>query len=79
MGRGEVQEVKQWLSKRWQGRWEQKTLWAALKKRERELSAVSVSLNNKFVQQEYLRKRLAEDAMRRSGGREEAARQLGGR
>ena len=69
MGREEVQEVKAWLSSRWQGRWEQKTLWGALRRRERELSPVRVSLNDRYTQRAYLEKRLQEDAMRRSGGR----------
>lgn len=67
--REEVQEVKAWLSERWQGKWEQKTLWGQLRKRERELSVVSKSLNDRYVQREYLRKRLEEDARRRPGGR----------
>jgi hypothetical protein len=68
LGREEVQEVKAWLSGRWQGKWEQKTLWGALKKRERELSGVKESLNDRYTQRAYLEKRLREDAARRPGG-----------
>jgi hypothetical protein len=67
--RREVQEMKEWLSSRWQGRWEQKTLWGELKRRERELSVVEKSLNDRYVLRDYLKKRLEEDAMRRPGGR----------